>query len=48
MKRYVDMMMEILSFDVEDVIRTSSIYGKPDDSQDNLGDIGDMPFIPGM
>lgn len=48
MKRYEDMLMEILFFQVADIVRTS-----PDsDTDPNLDNVGDMPaglpFLPGV
>ena len=43
MKRYEDMLMEILFFQVADIVRTS-----PDPTLDNVGDMpAGLPFLSG-
>lgn len=45
MKRYEDMLMEILFFPAEDIICTSISI---DEDNDNASDMPDLPFLPGM
>lgn len=51
MKRYEDMLMEILFFQVADIVRTSSAF-ETDPDLDNAGDMPEFPeiptFLPGM
>ena len=42
MKQYEKILMEILFFQVEDVIRTSV---STDEDQDNVGEMPELPFI---
>ena len=42
MKQYENVMMEILFFQVEDVIRTSL---STKDEQDNVGEMPELPFM---
>jgi hypothetical protein len=47
MKRYEDMLMEILFFPAEDIVCASSDF-EPSPDLDNAGDMPDLPFLPGM
>ena len=44
MKQYENILMNILFFQEEDVIRTSFITNE---EQDNVGEMPELPFIPG-
>ena len=45
MKQYEDILFEILSLDVEDVIRTS--FGV-DEEKEDVGEMPEFPFVPGI
>ena len=47
MKRYEDMLMEILFFPAEDIIRTSSDF-KPNEDKDNTEIMPETPYLPGV
>ena len=44
MKQYENILMNILFFQEEDVIRTSL---SADDEKDNVGEMPELPFMPG-
>ncbi len=44
MKQYENILMNILFFQEEDVIRTSF---NTNDEQDNVGEMPEFPFMPG-
>lgn len=47
MKRYEDMLMEILFFPAEDIVYASSDF-EPNPDLDNASDTPEFPFLPGV
>lgn len=45
MKRYEDMLMEILFFPAEDIVCASPDF---DPNADNTSDMIDLPYLPGV